>query len=204
MGNEIKLIEGSVKGDLLTIRKTDGAQKSTDTKKLRPGVFLSSMLLYVIMSNENGLGLNKNYDYYAIAEEEGSVRMGSAFVQKKEKVLDLDAVKILNKFKTDSKKDEERYFVFVTEKGQVLLMRAPDKNIDVRFTKKREDAVKGFEFDRQHMKIVFGDRLPLESQPEVLKPSVKKSTQKKPSKEPAEESLPEKTDDKESGDKKAE
>jgi hypothetical protein len=149
VGEEIKIIDATFKGEIMNLKINDGKKEKKETKKIKKGTFLSSFLLYLMLQN-GGLSVGKNYTYYAIAEEDGVASIGKALISSKEKVKDKETFKILNTFKN------EKYFTWVTAKGEILLTRAPDKNIDVRVATNQAEATKGFMVNNSDLKLLFG------------------------------------------------
>jgi uncharacterized protein Veg len=161
-GEDIKVVDATFKGEQMTLKINDGKSEHKETKQIKKGTFLSTFLLYLIMGNEKaGLKLTNNYMYSAIAEEEGVAYNGQALVSSKEKVKGQDTFKVLNKFKTGTK-NEERFFTWVTPKGEVVLTRSPDKNVDVRSVATQAEATKGLMVNLKDLKLLFG-KIPGES-----------------------------------------
>ncbi|MDZ4678221.1 MAG: hypothetical protein SGI74_12020 [Oligoflexia bacterium] len=158
-GEEIKIIDATFKGELMTLKINDGKSDKKETKRIKKGTFLSSFLLYLIFQN-GGLSVGKNFTYSAIAEEDGSAHIGKAAITSKEKIKDKETYKILNSFKGD------KYFTWATAKGEIVLSRAPEKNIDVRFVASQAEATKGFMVNNTDLKLLFG-KIPGETSTEI-------------------------------------
>ncbi|MCC6276842.1 MAG: hypothetical protein IT289_02875 [Oligoflexia bacterium] len=149
-GDAVKLVDATFKGESMTLKINDGKAEKKEAKKIKKGTFLSTFLLYLMMSQENGLSVGKNYAYYAIAEEDGTTQNGKALVSGKEKVKGKEALKVLNEFKGD------RFFSFVTPTGEFLLTRNPTNNIEMRRADSQEAATKDFTVDKSSLKLLFG------------------------------------------------
>ncbi len=149
-GDKIKIIDATFTGEKANYKINDGKKETKTTKVIKKGTFLSSILLYMIMSQKDGLSAGKNYTYNAIAEEDGTAYVGTAKVVGLVKVKGKDAYKIINKFKDDS------FFTWVTPKGEFLLTRLPTANLDVRFADTQEQATKDITANLSDLKLLFG------------------------------------------------
>jgi hypothetical protein len=158
MADDIKIIDATFKGQVMTLKTNDGKKEKKETKKIKKGTFLSTFLLYLILQQKDGLTEGKDYNYYAIAEEEGVAYTGEAKIANLEKVKGRDAYKILNKFKG------EKFFTWVSPKGEILLTRSSDKNIDVRFAGNMTEATKGMIVNHSDLQLLFGNKIPGEAE----------------------------------------
>jgi hypothetical protein len=176
---EVKIVDATFKGEQMTLKIIEGKKEHKEVKKIKKGTFLSTFLIYLVMGSEKaGLKLNNNYIYSAIAEEEGVAYNGQALISSKEKVKGKDTFKVLNKFKTGTK-NEEKFFTWVTDKGEVMLTRSPEKNIDVRFAENEVVATQGMMVAIQDLKLLFGNKIPGDSS-EMLDEKKKPVTVKEP------------------------
>ena len=150
VGDSVKIIDAKFKGETENLEIFDGKKKTKTTKKIKKGTFLSQFLMYLILQQPGGLSVGKDYSYYAIAEEDGDTYKGDAFIKSKEPVKGKDAFKILNEFKG------EKFFSWATDKGEPLLTRSPENNIEVRFADSREEATKGMLVKLNDIQLLFG------------------------------------------------
>lgn len=149
-GKEVKVIDATFTGEKMNLKIHNGKNETKKTKLIKKGTFLSTFLLYMILNQKEGLSEGKSYTYSAIAEEDGTAYMGTANITKLEKVKGKEAYKILNKFKDQS------FFSWVTPKGEFLIVRNPDSNIDVRFAETQEQATEGMNPNLKDLKLLFG------------------------------------------------
>jgi hypothetical protein len=117
-GNTIKTIDGSFKGDVMTVKITDGKKVKTETSKIPKGTFFSSFLTYLMLQKK--LELNQAFQYSAIAEEDGGSYNGKALIESKEPKAGYEAYRILNSFKGEK---------FVSKVGVVKDAKDPAKNV---------------------------------------------------------------------------
>lgn len=166
-----KFTEASFKNNIMNIKTVENGKTTKQTKKIQKGTFLATFLTYLIMSDQKNGGLKTGniFNYYAIAEEDGNIENGNARVEKTETVKNRQAFKIKNGFKCQDFKNncKDKWFSFITHKGETLLTRIPDKNIDVRFAESMNQAVLGVEHKLDDIKIVFANKLPGENKAEA-------------------------------------
>jgi uncharacterized protein Veg len=155
-GDTVKTIDATFTGSKMNLKINDGKKTKKETKVLKKGTFLSTFLLYMIMSKKDGLTTGKDYSYFAVAEEEGKAYAGNAKVTSLDKVKGKEAYKVLNKFKGDS------FFSWVTSKGEFLLTRNPDKNLELRIADNMKTATENLGANLEDLKLLFG-KLPGES-----------------------------------------
>jgi hypothetical protein len=178
VGDKIKLIDATVKGDTMTLNIVDGDKKTQTTKRFKKGTFLSSMLIYLVLSQKNGLKVGNDFKYNAIAEEEGTAYTGSVLIKNQEPVRGKPATRLINEFKG------EKFLTWVTPRGETLLVRQPDNNIDVRFAESKADATEGIPVNNKDLELLFG-KIPGDSAP--AKPT---KTSRKAEKEAASSASP--------------
>ncbi len=142
---------------VMTATINDGKKESKSITRVKKGSIVSTFLLYLIMSQKNGLAEGNDYSYFAVAEEDTNVYSGTAKVSTLEKVKGRDAFKILNSFKG------ENFFTWITPKGEILLTRSPDKNIDVRTVDGQAEATKGMAYNAQDIQLLFNKKIPGEN-----------------------------------------
>jgi hypothetical protein len=167
-GDKVKVIDASFKGDQMILSIFDGKTTKKETKRIKKGTFLSTFLLYLILQQKTGLKVGSDYKYNAIAEEEGTAYTGSALVKDEEPVRGKKAFRILNEFKS------EKFFSWISTKGEPLLIRQPDSNIDVRGVETQAAATKDMAVNANDLKLLFG-RLPDEGSTDE-KPNLKSSS----------------------------
>ncbi len=149
-GDTIKVIDATFTDMKMNLKVNDGSKEIKETKLIKKGTFLSTFLIYMILSQKDGLSKGKDYSYNAIAEEDGKAYTGNAKVTSLEKVQGKDAYKILNKFKDSS------FFSWLTPKGEFLLTRDPDKNIEARVSDGMKIAVGDMGVNLADLKLLFG------------------------------------------------
>jgi len=172
VGDKIKLIDATVKGDTMTLTILDGSKKTQTTKRFKKGTFLSSMLIYLVLSQKNGLKVGNDFKYNAIAEEEGTAYTGSILVKNQEPVRGKPATRLINEFKGD------KYITWVTARGETLLTRQPDRNVDVRFAETKAEATEGLTVNNKDLELLFG-KIPGDAATPAATPSKKSTPGKK-------------------------
>jgi hypothetical protein len=155
-GDDVKIIDANFKGDMMTLETFDGKTKSKQSKRFKKGTFLSEFLIYLILSQKDGLQVGKSYTYSAIAEEDGTVATGNSLVKDEETIKGKKVYRILNDFKG------QKYFSWYTAKGEPVLNRSPEANMEVRLADSQAQATEGLVAKLNDLKLLFGS-LPGES-----------------------------------------
>ncbi len=155
-GDNVKVIDATFKADMMTLNIFDGKKKTVTSKRIKKGTFLSEFLIYVVLNQKNGLKIGNDFKYNAIAEEEGTAYTGSLLVKNQEPVKGKDAFRLINEFKG------EKYISWVTPRGEPLLVRQPNQNIDVRFAENEAAATEGITVNKNDLALLFG-KVPGES-----------------------------------------
>ena len=145
------VIDAQFKQQKMTGQITKENATKKFSKDIPKGTFLSSFLVYLMMKSPSGLSSQTNFQYQAIAEEEGEVYKGAALVHKEEKWKDLRVLKVVNSFKGN------KFVSFLTDRGEVVSTLAPDIKIGTEIVSKKEEAIANFNFNEKVIRQLFGD-----------------------------------------------
>jgi hypothetical protein len=151
VGKETKTIDAKFNGLKMTAEVKEGGKTKTIRKDLPKNTFLSTFLVYVMLKSKDGLKTDSNYDYTAIAEEDGEVSKGIASVGKEEAYLGLKAFKVQNKFK------DVPFMSYVNERGEVLGTTSVAQGVSTELVADPATAIKGFPTSATILKALFGD-----------------------------------------------
>lgn len=161
-GGQTKTIDAKFEGGKFTATVKDGANVSKINKPLPKGVFLSYFLAYEMLKNPKGITPGTKYEYQAIAEEDGSIVKGMAFVKGVEDFNGIKAYKILNDFK------DTKFTSYLSEKGEVLSAKAPVQSIATELVPQASMATANFQVPTALLKTLFGD-VPVGNKNELAK-----------------------------------
>lgn len=149
-GKESKTIDAKFKaGALSAVVRTNGKVQRLE-KKIPKGTFLSTFLVYLMLKSKEGLRSEANYEYQAIAEEDGAIYKGQALVGKEETLNGFKAFKILNTFK------DIKFLSYVNERGEVLGTNAMGQGITTELVANPSDATLGQPYSSNLLKTLFG------------------------------------------------
>jgi hypothetical protein len=152
IGGKAKTIDASFPNGALVAVLRDGDKPPVTIRKSLPkGTFLSTFLVYTMLSAKDGIKVGARYAYNAVAEEDAGVYPGEATVAGTEDVAGLAAMKVFNTFK------EVRFVSYITAKGEPLSTRSPVQSLATEVVPTMEDAVKGQSFTPNSVTAVFGD-----------------------------------------------
>jgi len=150
-GGQTKTIDAKFTNGKYTATVKDGANISKIDKALPKGVFLSNFLAYEMLKNPKGITPGTKYDYQAIAEEDGSIVKGMAFVKGVEDYNGVKSYKILNDFK------DTKFTSYVSEKGEVLAAKSPVQSLATELVSQSSLATGNFQVPTALIKTLFGD-----------------------------------------------
>lgn len=150
-GKQMKTIDVKFKGGKLTgvIKSGDAVQRLDQA--VPKGTFLSTFLVYLMLKSKDGLKSETNYEYQAIAEEDGAIQKGQALVGKEEMYNGFKVFKILNTFK------DSKFLSYVNERGEVLGTNALGQAISTELVANASDATAGQSYSATILKTLFGD-----------------------------------------------
>lgn len=151
IGKQSKTIDAKFSKGKMTATLRETGKKNVSIKNdIKPKTFLSTFLVYKMLRSPMGLQTNSNYDYTAIAEEDGTVESGIAQVMKEEKYKGFSAFKVENAFK------KNKFISFVTDKGEALATEVKDARITSELVPKAADAIGTIGLPETVVKNLFG------------------------------------------------
>ncbi len=168
-GGQTKTIDAKFEGGKFIATVKDGANISKINKALPKGVFLSYFLVYEMLKNPKGITPGTKYEYQAIAEEDGAIVKGMAFVKGVEEFNGIKAYKILNDFK------DTKFTSYVSEKGEVLSAKSPVQSISTELVAQSSAATGNFQVPTALLKSLFGE-VPLGNKNELANKGAVSST----------------------------
>ncbi|MES2962446.1 MAG: hypothetical protein V4760_01055 [Bdellovibrionota bacterium] len=155
-GDKVKMIDATFKGETMTLVIVEnGQRKALPAKKLPKGVFLSNYLAYVMLQGKEGIKVGANYGYQAIAEEDGGLYTGQAFIKGEETYNGVQVYRVLNSFMIGTPAKAE-YVSFVTAKGEVVGSRSPAQDLSTEVVSSIQEATAGLSVNNNHLKQLFG------------------------------------------------
>lgn len=149
-GKETKTIDAKFKNGNLSAVVTTNGKISRIEKNIPKGTFLSTFLVYLMLKSKDGLKSETNYEYQAIAEEDGAIYKGQALVGKEETFNGFKAFKILNTFK------DSKFLSYVNERGEVLGTNALGQAIATELVVNAGEATKNQSYSASILKTLFG------------------------------------------------
>lgn len=151
VGKKTKTIDAKFEKGKMIAAVTDDGKKSSIRLDIPKGTFLSSFLAYLMLKSKTGLRLKEKYVYSAIAEEDGAISKGEAFVSAEETHMGFRAFKVLNKFK------DIKFISYITERGEMLSTSSPASGVGTELMAKPGDAVGQFGTSSTILRNLFGD-----------------------------------------------
>ena len=148
VGEKVNMIDAKFSKQQMTATVTDGKISKTVKETIKPGVFLSTFLGYLML--QNGYKADKKFTYSAIAEEDGVAQTGTALIRGEEDFKGQKVFRIINNFKNTE------FISFVNGKGEILGTNSPLKNINTELVANAAEATKGFIVPADTLKILFG------------------------------------------------
>lgn len=149
-GKESKTIDAKFKNNTMSGVIRSGGKIQRLEKKIPKGTFLSTFLVYLMLKSKEGLQSETNYEYQAIAEEDGAIYRGQALVGKEMTYNGFKSFKILNTFK------DSKFLSYVNERGEVLGTNAMAQGITTELVANPSDATTNQPYSANILKTVFG------------------------------------------------
>ncbi|KHD88056.1 MAG: hypothetical protein OM95_11060 [Bdellovibrio sp. ArHS] len=150
-GKESKTIDAKFKNGTLSGVIISGGKTQRLEKKIPKGTFLSTFLVYLMLKSKEGLKSETNYEYQAIAEEDGAITKGQALVGKEETYNGFKVFKILNTFK------DMKFLSYVNDRGEVLGTNAMGQGITTELVANPSEATANLPYSATLLKTLFGN-----------------------------------------------
>lgn len=170
---EKKIVDAQFKKNTMTGQISINGKNQKLQKEIPKGVFLSSFLVYIMLKSPQGLQAETNYDYQAIAEEDGDVQKGQALAGKLESYNSQQAYKVLNTFKGN------KFLSYINSRGEVLGTQALGLNIKTQLVSTAKEAIGPHPVSQSILNTLFGGT-PKGEQNSVFKATQPKETQGPP------------------------
>ncbi len=151
VGGTPKVVDASFKNQQMTGSILVGQQKQSLSLAVPQGAFLSTFLTYIMLQSPKGITTGQKYNYQAIAEEDGQLHNGQAYVQGEEAYRNVKAFKILNEFKG------AQFINWVNTKGETLKTDSPAQNLQAELVPNPGEATQGIPYNAQSLKTLFGN-----------------------------------------------
>ena len=149
--DQTKTIDANFKGDVMTAVVHEGKKpEQLISKKIPKGTFLASFLGYVMLQGKEGIKKGVKYSYKAIAEEDGSIEDGQAFVSAEDTLKNINTFKVLNTFK------HVEFASWVTAKGEVIATSSPVQKIETQLVATLQEATAGQAVNTNTISLLFG------------------------------------------------
>lgn len=150
-GGKVRLVDATFKNGVMTATSLQNGTRTTmPPKKLEPGVFLASFLGYLMLQQKEPVKVGNKYSYKAIAEEDGGIYAGEAFVKSQEQQKGLQTFKILNTYKG------AQFVSYMTPKGEVISTDSAAQGISTELVANIDEATRGFGVNNNQLTQLFG------------------------------------------------
>ncbi len=142
-----KLVDAVFKNKKMTATIIENGRSKKVTLAVKPNGFLSTFLNYVIL--KNGLSTGKNYNFFALSEEDPAFHEGTANIAAEQKVKNIDAFKIDFNYKGVS------FVGLVANNGEPLGTLSPEQNASTEMVATRAEAVGSLPFNEKQISTLF-------------------------------------------------
>lgn len=149
-GKKSKVIDAIVKKNKLVLRIVENGKTQAREVPIKPDSFFSTFLSHLMMRNQKGIQVGNKFEYDAIAEEDGTVVKGEAYVKEQVKEKGLDSFRILNTFK------KQEFINWINIKGEGLKTHLPTINLTAELMADPKEAYKNMDFNQSTIKLLFG------------------------------------------------
>jgi len=173
-------------GTMVVTELLNGKRTTKPAVKIPPGTFLASFLGYLMLQQKDSVKVGNKYSYQAIAEEDGNLYKGEAYVKSQEQNHGLNTFKILNTYKG------VQFISWMTPQGEVIATDSAAQGISTELAPNIQEATKGMGVNSNQLAQLFGsvpkgqdNALSRHSQGEPLGSSAAGSVQLEPATAPA-------------------
>jgi hypothetical protein len=152
VAGKTKTIDANINGETLVANVQEADKPPVTIRKNFPkGTFLSTFLVYTMLSAKDGIHPGARYVYNAIAEEDAGVYPGEATVVANEDSNGISAMKVFNTFKN------VKFVSYITNKGEILSTRSPVQSIATELVATKEEAIGAQQFTSTSVAALFGE-----------------------------------------------
>jgi hypothetical protein len=145
------IVDASFNNGLMTLTELKNGKRTTKPPvKVPPGTFLSSFLGYLMLQQKEGVKVTNKYSYQAIAEEDGNLYKGEAYIKSQEQNHALNTYRILNNYKG------VQFVSFMTPQGEVIATESAAQGISTELVANIQDATKGQSVNSNQLVQLFG------------------------------------------------
>ncbi|HVK61362.1 MAG TPA: hypothetical protein VM432_07420 [Bdellovibrionales bacterium] len=150
-GDKAKMIDATFKDDTMSTTVVENGKRTVlAPRKIPKDAFLSSFLGYMMLQGKEGIKPQIRYTYNAIAEEDGQVYQGEAFVAGEESVAGVNSYKVLNTFM------KTNFIYWITPKGEFIASRSPVQQLSTEVVAGIQDAIAGLPLNSATLNQLFG------------------------------------------------
>jgi hypothetical protein len=151
VGEKVKMLDATIANDTLSITVVENGQKKVlAPRKIPKDAFLASFLGYVMLQGKEGIKTGVRYSYQAIAEEDGQIYKGDAYIAAEEAVAGVPSYKVLNTFMNTN------FIYWITPKGEFIASRSPVQQISTEVVPTIQEAVAGLSLNSATLTQLFG------------------------------------------------
>jgi hypothetical protein len=147
----VHIVDATFANGIMSVSElVNGKRTAGAPKKVPPGTFLASFLGYLMLQQKEAVKVGNKYDYQAIAEEDGGMYKGDAFIKGQETTKGLPTFKILNTYKG------VQFVSFMTPQGEVLATDSAAQGISTELVANIQEATKGMSVNSNQLAQLFG------------------------------------------------
>lgn len=150
-GGRPHIVDASFTNGTMTVTELVNGKRTMKTPvKVPPGTFLSSFLGYLMLQQKEAVKVGNKYAYQAIAEEDGNLYKGEAFIKAQEQNHGLNTYRILNNYKG------VQFVSFMTSQGEVIATESAAQGISTELVANIQEATKGQSVNSNQLTQLFG------------------------------------------------
>ena len=135
----------------MVLKITENGRLRVTERKVEPGVFFSTFLIYLVLQGKKGVQPGVKYDFKAIAEEDGKIYPGSIFIEKEEKYKNANTYKSLYTFK------RSQFVNYINSKGESLKSFNPALALSAELVSEPTLATQSHIVNENNLKLLFGN-----------------------------------------------
>jgi hypothetical protein len=149
-GKKSKAIDAIVKKNKLVLKIVENGKAQIKEIGLSDKVFFSTFLAHLMMKNPKGISVGNKFSYEAIAEEDGVIEKGEAYVKEQVVERGLTSFRTLNTFKN------EQFVNWLNIRGESIKTHVPQLGLSADLVAEPKEAYKDMPFNESTIKLLFG------------------------------------------------
>lgn len=143
-------IDAVTRGKRMSVKVIENKKARVRDVRLDDQAFFVSFLNYMMLKHPKGLQIGNKYEYAAVAEEDGGLAKGIAWIKERVSEMGMDTYRILNTYKGD------KFVNWVNDKGESIKTYVPKIQLTAELVRSQQEATGSIPFNDKTVRLLFG------------------------------------------------